>query len=175
MTRHDSCWVVGDTNLDKIKWDIPDNNHVDMVDLTKNEIETNNFHQIIQGTTRSWVGQANSLIDQIWTNDITRVISHKNFIRTILDHNVICIKICLKGQDNPVMEIISRNRSKMDKVKFVSDIIEIDLTDLLEATDVNIVNDLFVTKVAGLLEEAAPLRKIQVRRKVSRWISDEAK
>ena len=169
------CWVVGDTNLDKIKWDTPDSRHLDMVNLTKNYIETKNCQQIFTGSTRSWPGQVNSLIDQVWTNDITKVISQRNVIRAISDHNVISVKIRLKGQDNPPTETLCRNRTKMDKVNFIKEVGEIDWTELLETTDVNIANDIFVTKVGGLLDKAAPLRKIQVRNKVVKWISEEAK
>ena len=61
------CLIIGDTNLDKEKWNAPEQIHIHMVDLVKEEIKTLNYCQIIEGITRSWPGQESSLIDQCWT------------------------------------------------------------------------------------------------------------
>ena len=42
-----SVIVTGDTNLEKIKWNLPDVSLADMVDDTKIEIETENVYQLI--------------------------------------------------------------------------------------------------------------------------------
>ena len=72
------CIIIGDTNLDHNKWTHPDNLHEDMVNLIKNNIEIKGFQQIIQGSTRFWSQQADSLIDKCWVNCIEKIESSKN-------------------------------------------------------------------------------------------------
>ena len=58
------CIIMGDTNLDHKKWNAPDNFHEDMVNLVKNNLETQGFLQLVQGPTRFWPQQTDSLIDK---------------------------------------------------------------------------------------------------------------
>ena len=45
--RLSSCIVTGDTNIDKLRWDTPEANLSEMVQDTKEEIETGSFVQLI--------------------------------------------------------------------------------------------------------------------------------
>ena len=47
------CTVIVDINLDYLTWHDPEAAHVNMVNRTKDEIETRGFSQIIRGHTRS--------------------------------------------------------------------------------------------------------------------------
>ena len=60
--------VIGDTNLDEVKWASPDPINTDMVNLVKTRIETIGFQQLVNGVTRCWPNQSDSLIDKIWVN-----------------------------------------------------------------------------------------------------------
>ena len=52
--RNTEVIVVGDTNLDFMRWGSPSSKVEKMVEKTKVEIETLGFHQMIAGVTRSW-------------------------------------------------------------------------------------------------------------------------
>ena len=67
--------VIGDNNLDFLKWQQPEQKHEFMTDMVKDRIESLNFVQLIQTVTRTWRGQADSILDHIWTNDPSKVIS----------------------------------------------------------------------------------------------------
>ena len=41
--------VIGDTNIDFLKWDSPDPTKLKLVELMKDEIEMAGFHQVVQG------------------------------------------------------------------------------------------------------------------------------
>ena len=101
-----SCIVTGDTNLDKLRWNNPENGIADMVDDTKDEIETENFFQMVEGPTHFWSGHADSLIDQSWANKPGCVLSCRNIFRGTGDHNVIQTLYRTKGQEERGQEII---------------------------------------------------------------------
>ena len=58
-----NCHVIGDINLDIFKWGAPDQINEEMVNLVKEEIQTLNFHQLVDGATRFWPMKEDSLID----------------------------------------------------------------------------------------------------------------
>ena len=68
------CTLIGDTNLDYLRWETPETSHQKMVATTKDEMETMGFTQAIKGHTRSWRGQNDSLVDQCWLNFPDRLI-----------------------------------------------------------------------------------------------------
>ena len=62
------CIVIGDINLDHLRWLEPDQLNENMVKLVQDEIEILGFTQLIKGYTRRWRSQSDSLLDQIWSN-----------------------------------------------------------------------------------------------------------
>ena len=61
------CHITGDFNLDYTKWDAPDFAHAQMISNTKDTLEAGGFFQLVNEVTRSWPGQADSLLDHFWT------------------------------------------------------------------------------------------------------------
>ena len=78
--RIKSCWVVGDLNLDVLKWNSTDYHLESMVNMVKMDIETDFFFcsQLVQGPTRFWPNIVSSLIDHVWTNVSEKAIIIKN-------------------------------------------------------------------------------------------------
>ena len=60
-----------------------------MVELTQEQIELIGFAQLVSSVTRSLKNQADSILDHIWVNSPTMVISHQNLVRSTSDHNVL--------------------------------------------------------------------------------------
>ena len=66
--RKNNCVIIGDLNLDYLKWHSPPQNQESMVNRVKDIIETSGFVQLITSQTRSLRGQEDSLLDHVWTN-----------------------------------------------------------------------------------------------------------
>ena len=94
------CILIGDINLDYFKWAVPDQMNESMVRQVQEEIETLGFIQMITGHTRRWRAQADSLIDQVWSNCHQRTVRHFNFERGDSDHNVIGLVVSTKDINN---------------------------------------------------------------------------
>ena len=170
-----NCLVIGDTNVDVMKWEEPDQEMEEMTNQLKEEIITRNFHQIIQGLTRFWPGVRPSLIDQIWVNDISRISNISNVTRGTADHNVIGVTYRLKGDITKKHETIGRDRRKFSEDEFKRRVSLINWNDVFEEVNVNVATHIFETKLLEVLNELAPMQKYQPRNKRSDWISNETK
>ena len=91
-----NCVVIGDINLDYLRWMNPEDHLKKMVELTQNRIEIEGFAQLISKHTRTWPGQANSCLDHIWSNCVSRIVSHKNVVNGASDHNYIEVTVAAK-------------------------------------------------------------------------------
>ena len=112
------CTLIGDTNLDFLKWQQPEDAQKTMVDRTKSEMETEGFTQIIRGITRTWRTQTDSLVDQCWVNRPDRVISHTNETRGSSDHNFISVLLRTKDKFTNSQEVKKRCWKSFCPIKF---------------------------------------------------------
>ena len=103
-----SCWIIGDINLDILKWDQPDYDIEAMVSMLKDNIDTENFQQLVVGPMRFWPNQVSSLIDHCWTNSPEILLNVKNISRAGSDHNVISMRIRIRGDGNQSHEMLIR-------------------------------------------------------------------
>ena len=93
-----NCTVIGDTNLDHLKWTQPEQINKKMTNMVNNNFETTGFYQIITGATRFWPHKNDSLVDQCWTNCPEKISSNLNLPNGTADHNLIEISIQDKGK-----------------------------------------------------------------------------
>ena len=73
-----NCYVIGDLNLDHLRWGNPESSQENMIEAIKNDIETAGFIQLISRYTRSMSNQADSCLDHVWTNSSNKVSRHFN-------------------------------------------------------------------------------------------------
>ena len=112
------CIVIGDTNLDYSKWNQPEQRVASMVNETKLEIETIGFVQMIGNMTRSWPGQPESLVDQIWTNMPGGIMTTSNQLRGPWDHNLIGAVIRTRDRSEQQHEVLKRNRNNLNVERY---------------------------------------------------------
>ena len=137
-----SCWVMGDLNLDVMKWNSPEDDHEEMIEIIKNEIETENFHQLVDQPTRFWPNQTSSGLDHIWTNNLDKVVEVRNMIRAVSDHNVITIKIRTKGENNTPSEILTRNKINFNDKIFKTRVKNLNWSELYKQSNVSVAYNL---------------------------------
>ena len=130
--------IIGDTNLDHLKWELPERHLVNMVNTVKNNIEVLGFAQIVTGITRSWPGQASSLLDQVWTNCGTRIVSCRNIVHGASDHNLVELTLRTKGSHKSPREVIKRQRQNFDPESYKRRASEIDWTDVLSTNNLDL-------------------------------------
>ena len=164
--KNKNCIQIGDTNLDFIKWQDPDQAHEKMVNRTKEEIESAGFTQVIRGVTRTWKGQCDSLVDQCWVNNPNRIISHQNELRGSSDHNLITVLVRTKDRCQATQEVSNRMWRNFCPVTFRERIKNIDWGEFYGTDSLDVKNTIFEEKVEQILEDLAPMRTIQIRKNI---------
>ena len=167
--------VVGDTNLDELKWATPDPINVDMVNIIKSRIETLGFIQLIKGVTRCWPNQRDSLIDKIWINCNDRIVSTENIVNGITDHNIIEVVFKIKGKVNNPVEVKKRSLKNWNLERYKTKIKNINWDLLYSQTDISIAYNVFETEIVNILEAEAPMVTIQIKKQNKKWITDETR
>ena len=162
--RKSMCTVLGDMNLDYLRWENPDQAHAIMVDTTKDEIESEGFTQVIRGRTRQWRGQANTP---------NRLISTINEDRAISDHNYTSFLLRTKGKVDTGQDTQRRIWKHFDPETFREKIRQIDWSDFYNCENIDLLNDFFVEKVNSVLDTIAPMKNCQWRKKHCNWVNDE--
>ena len=143
--------------------------------MVKNEMETLGYCQVIKGITRSWENQADSLVDQSWTNSQGSIISHFNEVRSFSDHNVIGVVIRSKDRVENGHEVERRSWKKLDIEMFKEKIGKINWDEYYRETDVNLLNDMLENTIRGALDELAPMKGFQQRKGHVNWMNNDLK
>ena len=173
--RNSRCVVIGDLNLDHLKWATPELHLEKMVDQVKESIETAGFQQHIRGHTRTWRTHSDSLLDQIWSNCGQRIINTVNIVRGASDHNVVGITIAMKdiktGGDNCRKRVWKNFNAARCLQKFK----DANWDEVMNSTNVNVANSILEEGICRIIETEAPLKTVQVRTRYKNWISLETK
>ena len=173
--RNRRCTLLGDINLDFKKWETPEQNQINMVNKIKTDIEMGGFTQLLRTPTRFWSNQEPSIPDHIWTNTPERVLEVQNLKRAVSDHNATIVRISLTERPTKKHEIVTRSRKNFNLTRYQERIGAIDWTEFYKITDVNILNDIFCTKVVEILDSEAPIKVIQSRKGYRHWLSEDTK
>ena len=143
-----------------------------MVDRSKTEFESAGFVQIIKGIIRTWKGQTDSLVDQCWLNQSSKVISHQNDVCASSDHNLITVIMRIKNKKLGVQVLQKRVWKNFCPATYRA---EIDWTDFYREKDQNVMNTIFEENVGTILEKHAPLKCIQLRKHYRNWLDDDCR
>ena len=174
-TKNSKCIVFGDLNVDFLRWHDPTYRGKKLIQVMKDEIVTLGYGQLIDKVTRSWPGTPSTLVDHIWTNTAENIIQTSNCVRAASDHNTITAVIRTKNRKLHVHDVVRRNKSNMNVERYRMKIKNVDWGELFDSQDVDIVNDIFVSKVGAILDEEAPFQNVQFRKNFRNWLTPELK
>ena len=174
-SRNQRCLVMGDLNLDFLRWHNPDFAHEAMVEAVQDNIEINGFTQLVENYTRQWEGQVNSCLDHIWTNTIERVICHQNMTRGDADHNLISVELSCKDVKIGGMAVRKRIWKNFDLKTCTDKFRNTDWSDILEIMNVDVATSTLEERILTILDEAAPIKLVQMRTNYNNYISDSTK
>ena len=169
------CILVGDMNLDYFHWDKPDPRHAKMVQRTKDIIEEAGHVQLIQGMTRCWRGQADSLVDHCWVSRPQRIVSHLNEARGSSDHNLISLLVRTKDKMVASQELLKRSWKDFSPSKFQQELSQIDWSSFYQTENLDLMNTMFEEYVGAALDRVIPIKQIQMRKNHRNWVDGELK
>ena len=169
------CILTGDTNLDYMRWQNPEQGHKKMVQRTKDIIEEAGHTQMVRGPTRCWPGQADSLVDQCWVSLPQRIVSCTNEVRASSDHNLVSTLVRTKDKLAGSQEILKRTWKNFSLDNFRLEVSQLDWTTFHETENLDILNTIFEENVNSALEKVAPLKSVQIRKNHRNWVDLELK
>ena len=175
MAARGKVLVIGDLNLDMVRWMYPEPHLEKMVTQVKDRIETINFSQIIDSITRTWRHQNDSILDHIWVNDPSKVIKCWNKSDGFSDHNQIGVLYRFKGKGDKQSDYLKRDRKHWDLNEYKRRIEDINWDELYRTQNVDIANSIFEESISTILDEMIPIKKMQVRNNTASWLDDQTK
>ena len=167
--------LIGDLNIDYLRWQDPGYRLKKLVQIVKDEIVTIGFCQLVEKVTRSWPGQVSSILDHLWTNSPGNVISVTNTTRSTSDHNVISVILRTKDRKEHIHDTLKRNMKNFNLDRYREKISKINWDSLYESENIDTINDIFVDKVGKILEEEAPIKIYQNRKNFLDWLTPDLK
>ena len=174
-SRNSNCIVIGDINLDHLRWSNPPQHHENMVNQLKDNIETCGFVQLVEGWTRTWQNQEDSLLDHIWSNCDARTVKVVNETRGASYHNLVGIQVSLKelklGGQNQIKRVWKNYDEKRCIDKFRTTV----WSDILMETNLDVVNTMIEDRICSIMDTEAPFKTVQTRTRYLNWLSDTTK
>ena len=175
LTHNRKSVLLGDLNLDYLKWENPDNKQVNMVEDMKEILENTGHKQIITTFTRSARGVNDSLLDHIWTTCQDRISRVFNMNTGASDHRIIGCEISLKEIKISGQNILKRTWKNYDQTEFLEILRKYNWNEILLMTDVNLANSQLEDWMTEALDKVAPLKIFQTRSNFNNWIQDDTK
>ena len=129
--------------------------------------------QLVTGATRHFPGQESSGLDHLYTNRPEKISPIQKFQCGGSDHMVICAVRYTKASVNHPKYICRRRYRNFDQDKFTKMVNNLSWEQLLNCEDIDTVVNMFTTQILQILDELAPMKKIQLRSNYSPWISNE--
>ena len=126
-------------------------------------------------TSKFWPNVDDSLIDHLWTNSPALVLSTRNIINSVADHNLIELVLRLKGRHTSPREFIRRCWNNFHPPTYRNLISNIDWSPMYQMQNIDLANNFFEEKIVNILESQAPMTKVQHSKKHKSWLSDSTR
>ena len=168
-------FVIGDNNVDKLKWDAPDQEIAPLVDIMKEEIETKGYVQLVRNATRFWVNTQDLLVDQFWTQHPDRISQCRNISRSVGDHNTLEVTLRIKGHNRKAEEIIKRDWRATTSEEIRSELGRNDCNLVYKEEYLILAYSALEEHLCEVIDRLFPNKKIQMIKKHKNWVSKETR
>ena len=175
LSRNKDCLVIGDLNLDYLRWGLPEPHLEAMVDRVKDTLETSGFSQLIETHTRTWRTHVDSLLDHVWTNCPAKIVKVYNTTRASSDHNIIGVELAINGIKSGGNNVLKREWKNFDREKCLQEFRDTNWNEVLDENELNAANKLLEDKVVGIMDRNAPMKITQCRKNYKCYLSEETK
>ena len=170
------CVVMGDFNLDFLSFN--SNNACrlkPLVDELFARIVPHGVKQCVVGPTRQGrLGQADSGLDHVWTNIPGKMSPiYTKYLGS--DHKLVMGVRFASMITSGARYVKKRSFKEFDESDFLQKIRDTSWWDVYRSTDTDEAVHIFTHKVNTILDQVAPVKTFQVRKKYCPWLSKETK
>jgi hypothetical protein len=146
-----------------------------MIKLVEEDLCTLGFVQTIKGATRSWPGDQDTLIDQVWTNCSDRLQETRNIVRASSDHNVVAAKVKDRKQNLEAHPVRKRSLKNFKEEEYLTEVRKVNWGAILEINNLDMAVHFFTSNMTRILDKLAPIRTFQSRARYARWLTEETR
>jgi hypothetical protein len=176
--------VMLDANIDFLTWRRDDSslpqNHSSvrlksLVDALFDQILPLGVTQLVMGATRMERGQPQTGLDHLYSNKPDKLSSVQTYITGMSDHKLLKVTRFTKSFKQAPRFVRKRTFKNFNDDLFKERVGECGLEEILSFSNVNLAAELLTSKLSEILDEMAPVRKIQTRTKYAPWLSEATK
>ena len=120
-------------------------------------------------------GQPRTGLDHLYTNKPDKLSSVQTYFTGMSDHKMIKFTRFTKSFKQSPRFVRKRMFKNFDEETFKQKLEETNLDEVLACTDVDEAAELLVIKLNSVLDEMAPVKTIQTRKRYAPWLSEDAK
>ena len=175
--------VTLDANLDHLTWrdqdNLPHNSSSvrlrSLIDALFSRIIPLGVAQLVTGATRMERGQPRTGLDHLYTNRVEKLSAVQTLYTGTSDHKLLKVTRFTKSFKHLPRYVRKRIFGEFKEDQFKQKISECELGEIFSYTDVNKAAEALTQKLTEVLDEMAPVRKIQTRKKYAAWMTKETK
>ena len=174
--------VMGDINLDFLKWARTDLSSTDstvrlkpLIEALFSRIFPHGVSQLVKEAIRVWPGQSDSGLDHIYSNKPDKCSAIYLELTGGSDHKLLKFTRFAKSFNRKVKYVRKRSFKNFKSEDFVKAVRQLTWFDLYLCQDPTKAAELLTKKLTDLLDTMAPVRTIQVRSNYAAWLSDQTK
>ena len=171
--------TLGDFNLNALTWGNPyhslslyDRAHQKYYNIIKSDVLDNGTYLVKTGPTRQ-SNTINSQLDHVYTNNLAKIKSTK-VLPCFSDHDMTLVEIFQKVPKPSIKFIKSRMFNDLDYEVFNEQILQHYLyIETLQIKDPNIISQNIQKILTDILDNLAPIKRIQIRQKKQAKLNDD--
>ena len=174
--------VMMDANLDFLKWtndSLPAGDSTvrlkPLVDLLFQKILPHGVSQMVSVATRSWPGQDDAGLDHVYTNKPEKMSGVYAEFTGGSDHKLIQITRFSKSLQRNIRYVRKRAFKNFVGEDFKKAVQDLSWWDVYSSLDPEQATIILTSKLTAILDQMAPIRTIQVRKRYAPWLSDTTK
>ena len=175
--------VALDANLDFLTWRMSDGlpaHHSSvrlksLIDALFNRIIPMGVSQLVTGATRFERGQPKTGLDHLYSNKPDKLSSVQTHFTGMSDHKLLKVTRFSKSFKQNCRFVKKRMFKNFDQELFKQRVSDSRLEEILACNDTNEAAELLSTKLNNILDEMAPVKKIQTRSNYAPWLGEDTK
>ena len=175
--------VTMDANIDHLTWRMTDSlpPHSSSVRLKPliealfTRIIPLGVSQLVTGATRMERGQPRTGLDHLYSNKTEKLSSVQTFFSGVSDHKILKVTRFSKTFKQLPIFVKKRTFKDFDDEAFKEKLKVCGLEEIFSCLNVNTAAEILTNKLTGVLDDMAPIKKIQTRTNYAPWLSKETK
>ena len=131
--------------------------------------------QLVRGVTRSARGQADSTLDLVFTNVPEKMSEVRTIVQSFSDHRLVMCSRFTKNIVTTPRYVRKRSFKNFNENDFLTAVENLNMLDIYLCQDASEAASMLTDKLNFILDEMAPMKKIQVRHNYAPWVSEDCK